>query len=263
MVVVAGLRLPSREIPVPFQPIGQVGPSAIQTAGLGSWLDAKSAARLQELEKEMWTKLQISPVLLAWTEQGLQRAFEKAFKVAATYFIESAVIIWRALGHNHDKLRRLSQASCQNIEKELFRYSGRLENETFIKVVAGVRAWGRVGEWIIIADEKKKIDERLVDYLFDSMVTSFIVLSFLAYLRGEIKRARKSNLKVLAEALWETAERGYEDAIHSKLHEIASETQFWYWSPRYQEGEVEADLDRQLGRMKRLKSVDDLIQDLR
>ena len=55
----------------------------------------------------------------------------------------------------------------------------------------------------------------------------------------------------------------HQDALEEKLYKGIDDEQFWYWNPKWQEGEVEADLDRHAGDVKHLASVEDLIRDLR
>ncbi|MBI2872748.1 MAG: hypothetical protein HYY00_06125 [Chloroflexi bacterium] len=240
-------------------------PSTVRAAGLAPWLESKTVKELQKIEEEMRAEIPFGPVLRARTDRGLERGLMRAMDVAISYYIQSGVILWRALKHDYSRLREISRASCRSIEEAFFQHANRLDRETFVNIVAAVRVWSKVSEWVITAEEKKEINERTppLDFLNYVVEATFLTACLLEYVTGKIRGARQYNLKLLADLLCQRAETKYEQAVESKWYAIAGETQHWFWSPAWQEGEVEADLDRHLGNVKRFDSAEDLIYSLR
>lgn len=101
-----------------------------------------------------------------------------------------------------------------------------------------------------------------MDYLMKAVIVTFLTSCFLTHTKGEIKGARTSNLRLLAQELADIVADVYQVAVQERLYENAGEEQYWYWSPHWQEGEVEADLDKNIGDVKRFASIEDLILDL-
>ena len=54
-----------------------------------------------------------------------------------------------------------------------------------------------------------------------------------------------------------------EDGILLRPQKVIDATQAWFWTPEWQAGEREADADRKKGRVKRFRSVEELVADLR
>lgn len=237
--------------------------SVIRLAGLEDHLDAQTIARLQHIENRLQEEVPVALILTARSERGLERAFLRAYEVAADYYIESGILIWRSLNHDYAKLLRLSQASGKVVEKLFFEHAYRLERATFIKAVAGLRVLARIGDLAILADEKTAPESRNapLEYLAQVTLATFVTWCLLKYIQGETRTARRLNLRALADFLLSVGSKAYQDALGANLY--PSETERTYWSPAWQEGEVEADLDKHLGAVKSFDSVDDLIRDLR
>lgn len=266
MVQAAVLRLPSIVPRLPFQVIEAfpAGFSAIHLAGLDYSLNDKTLAELRVIEWKLRNEVDIALILRARTQRGMEQAIIRAFKIASEYYIESGMIIWRALNDDYSRLLQLSRVSMEAVEKEFFRHSERLEREIFIKVVAGIRVFGKVGEWVILDEGGKELAKREppMDYLMKAVIVTFLTSCFLTLTKGDIKGVRASNLTLLAQELVDIVSDVYQVAVQRRLHESAGEEQYWYWSPHWQEGEVEADLDKNIGDVKRFASIEDLILDL-
>lgn len=239
--------------------------SVIRLVGLESQLDSESIEKLRKTEEGLKRDVDIERILLARTSRELLQAFRSGFAMAAGYYIESGVIVWRALHHDYLKLLQLSNASSEAIDNEFFRNPKRLKKDTFVDAVAGTRVVGKVGEWVIKSEMGKAIAERVppLDYLSNVVFVTFLTQCVLAQVTGEIEGARASNLRQLAKGLIDFARIAYNDAIQGRLHTSAQEEQHWYWSPDWQLGEVEADLDRCFKQTKHFESAEDLISDLR
>jgi hypothetical protein len=238
---------------------------ALKRAGVSEHLDDATLQHLKESEQELQRRLQISPILLARSEQRLSRAFQQAFRAAADYYVEASVLIWRALGHDHRKLLLLSQSTTRVIEEEFWRNRKKLTQRTFVKAVAAVRVLEKVGSWVIRADEVKAHEAQipLLSFMGYLVFATFLTHCLLAYITGEFKRARPHNLELLAEGMLEVAAREFQEAAAQKLPETVGDDQAWYWSPSWQEREVEADLDIRIGHVKRFTSVQALVRDVK
>lgn len=237
--------------------------SVVRLAGIEDHLDAQTIARLQQIENRLLNEVPVTPILTARSERSLERAFLRAYQVAVEYYVESGILIWRSLNHDYTKLLRLSQASGKVVEKLLFEHARRLERATFIRAVAGMRVLARVGDMVILAEEETALESRKapIDYLSQMTLATFVTWCLLKYIQGETKTARRLNLRALAELLLSVGNEAYQYALQANLY--ANETERTYWSPAWQQGEVEADLDRHLGAVKSFTSVDELIRDLR
>lgn len=256
---------------LPFQatmslPAVEAFPTSLPIAGLpglGEHLSDETIARLRDIERRLRAEVRIEPILRARTERGLEKAFTTAWERGIEYYIESGILIWRALGHDYTKLLQLSRVSGKAVDHLFFQNARRLERDTFIKAVAGVRVLGQVGEAIIQAEGKTAPDRQTmpVPYLSQVTLATFVTWCFLAYLQGDSSKARRANLRALAELILEISNETYKDAVQRSLYPTDAERS--YWSPAWQEGEVEADLDVRLGAVKSFGSVEDLLRDLR
>lgn len=231
--------------------------------GLGEHLSDETIAKLRDIEGLLRKEVRVEPILRARTERGLEKAFADAWEMAVGYYIKSGILIWRALGHDYTKLLHLSRVSGKAVDRLFFQNARRLERDTFIKVVAGLRVLGRVGEGITQAEGKTEPAKRTmpVGYLGQVTLATFVTWCFLAYFQSDVKKARRANLRALAQLLRDIGDAAYKDAVQQGLYLMDAERA--YWSPAWQEGEVEADLDVHLGGVKSFGSVEDLLRDLR
>lgn len=236
--------------------------SVVRLAGLEDHLDKETTAKLRDIEDQLLKEVRLAPMLRARTEDDLRRAFSHGFDVAVHYYVQSGIIIWRALNHDYTKLLRLSEVSSEAVEQQFFRYSELLDRDTLIKAVAGLRVLRKVGEGIILVEKEPPPDRQAlpVDYLSQIVVATFITWCFLSYLQEPIRQARRANLRLLAEGILSVANDAYREARQRKLY--ATETEATYWSPAWQEGEAEADLDIHHGAVKSFSSVEELLEDL-
>ncbi len=234
----------------------------VHLAGLEHHLNEETIAELQETERRLQDAVPIAPILGARTQKGFERAFIHAYEQAMAYYVTSGITIWRSLNHDYRKLLKLSQVSCKLIEGLFFQHVGRLERQTFIKSVVGLRVLRNIGERIILAEEKTPPDKQAppLSYLDQVAYATFVLWCLLSHLQGSVKKARRDILRMLADELFSAASKAYDEALKRHLYE--RETERNYWSPIWQEGEVEADLDKHLGDMKSFNSVEDLLKDL-
>jgi len=134
--------------------------SIVYLAGLEEHLDSETLARLKENEDKLRVHVNFGPILRARTLNGLEAALIRAFKAAAEYYVESGILIWRALNHDYTKLLRLSRISCDAIDHFFFEHARLFDRNSFIKAVAGIRILGKVGEWITLSETGKGPTER-------------------------------------------------------------------------------------------------------
>ena len=91
---------------------------------------------------------------------------------------------------------------------------------------------------------------------------TFLTWCLVAYLAGQAKRATKENNDGISEALKELTEEILAQTLKERLPLLVGETQKWFWTVEWQEGEAEADLDKHLNRVPRFDSAHDLMQGL-
>ncbi len=241
-------------------------PASLVAATLADQLDRATLIRLKAIEKELGRRAPLEPVLKARSGKDLLGAIETYFDVAADYYAESSIAIWRGLDHDYQKLLNLSINSAHTIEREFLDHPEKLKPATFVNAVAGIRVVSKVGEWIIRSEQHKEATEGelpVLEYLLSFMAATSFTSCLLSHVRGTVSDARPSNLAVLSKLLMQVAEDTYQVAIRDDLPRLAEEENSWYWSPRSQEGEVEADLDRQLGHVRRFDSAERLIRSLK
>jgi hypothetical protein len=238
--------------------------SVVYAAKLDKYLDSETVLKLQQIEDRLNEHVDFGPILRARTNRGLEKSLIRASKAVAEYYVESGVLIWRALDHDYGKLLRLSQASCSVIDELFFQNARRLERETFINAVAGIRIFEKVGEWVITSYEASDEPEQPppMDYLNHVMIATFFTSCLLAYVSGEVSSARRENIRKLAEAVFDLARESYEGALNVALPEKLGAVNAYYWSPDWQQEEVEAELDKRLGYVKSFASVENLLRDL-
>jgi hypothetical protein len=253
------------EIPIPL-PAVEAFPtnlSVIHLAGLDGNLDDQTTARLHELEKQLRASVDVAPILRMRTQRTFEEAFKREYRKAVSYYIESGILVWRALDYDYSRLLGLSQTSCATIDSLFFTHARKLERETFISSVTSLRALAKVGEWVILSEESDEISMPPLDYLDKAVLATFLTWCILAYLTEEVRNARRDNLKALSDSLLAIGDSAYQEAIKAGIHIRAKESHHWYWSPSWQEGEVEADLDKHVGDLETFASVEELVQDLR
>ena len=239
--------------------------SSIELAGLDQQLDQATKAKLRQLEDELRERVQLAPVLRARTKTSLNQAVEKAFKATAGYYMESAIIIWRALGHDYEKLTQLAERSSAELESFFFRKGELLKREDLVNALAGLRVLSKVGLRTILKERGQSPEARVppLDYLNLVMGATFITACLLAYLKGEVPKARRGNLRELAQTLLGLSGEAYQQAVQTGLFDIPPPETVWFWSPDWQVGEVEAELDRRKGEVARFASAEELLADLR
>lgn len=228
-------------------------------------LPADAAQRLAEIGGGLRSRVEFEAVLRARTTKEMKKALVESLGQAADYYVESAMVIWRALGHDYSRLLQFSRASSKAVEGELFQRYTRLERRTLVATLTGVRVMTKVGEWVLLSEEHTPPAERVppFDYLDHVLIATFLTACLMSHVQGEVETARPSNLEKIAKELLEISKIAYDQAVRDGLYPPADEPQLWYWSPSWQEGEVEADLDRRLARVKQFKSAEALVRDFR
>ena len=239
-------------------------PAVITSAASGE-LGADAIARLTEIERALADRVPAGPVLQAPSRKELERQLFNGFDTATDYYIESGIVVWRAVGHDYQKLLGLSANSGELVEREFFDRADAFSAPTFIKAVAAMRVVRRVGQWLLSAEPGGAYTEMASprDLLESFMAATFIATLLLAQVRGTVSGARPGNLKALAAHLMDAAADVYRGAVDGGCPQAAHEENPWYWSPDWQEGEVEADLDRRRGRVRRFSSAEHLIGSLK
>ena len=225
-------------------------------------LDSENTFGLRSLEDEFVRNVHVERFLRARGNKAFDQGFAQSYRAALDYYVESSAIIWRGLNHDYDKLMRLSRVSGEKLERVFFDHVSKLKPQTFIASVASLRVLAKVAEWVIIAEKDKNQDNPPVDYLSRIALVTFLTWCLVAYLTGQAKRATKENIDSISEAVKELTEEILAQALKERLSLLVGETQEWFWTVEWQEGEVEADLDKHLNRVQRFDSARDLIQGL-
>jgi hypothetical protein len=228
-------------------------------------LDERAANRLRQIEQELAEHAPTAPALRASSNEQLFSRAMDALMVAEDYYIESGTIIWRALDHDYQRLLNLSANSTEVVEREFLEHATHLKPLTFIDAVASLRVLAKVGEWVILSEKKKTDNKRElpVEFLLHFMMATFLTSCLLDHIRKTVRGAKPRNLRTLAKFLMEIACSAYRMALDQSLPQAVGEENHWYWSPNWQEGEAEADLDRLRGRIDRFGSAEHLIQSLK
>ena len=236
--------------------------SMVHMAGLENHLTGEAVTRLREIEDNLCNDVQFAPILRATTEGHLEAALPKAYELAIEYYVEAGIVIWRALGHDYKKLLSLTEASTQLVERIFFDHVKRLDRDVFATAVASLRVLREVGNRIALEEEKTLPEEQVppLQYLAQVINSTFLLSCLLAYLQGEVKYIRRANLKILSDELFSGAEKVYQEALQRKI--LRTDAEISFWDPNWQKGEVEADLDKQIGHVKSFDSVKDLLGDL-
>ncbi|MCI0440273.1 MAG: hypothetical protein L0177_14255, partial [Chloroflexi bacterium] len=133
--------------------------------GLEGELDEDTIERLKRLEGQLRRDAPIQKALNARNNDAFQNALAGSFRVAMGYYVESGVLVWRALGHDYDRLVRLSRKSSEALEKTFFQHTERLGDETFVQAVAGLRVLAKVAEWVVLAEKGRNEGVPPPDYL--------------------------------------------------------------------------------------------------
>ena len=224
--------------------------------------DSENTFGLRSLEDEFVRNVHVEKFLRARGNKAFDEGFTQCYRVALDYYVESSAIIWRGLNHDYYKLTRLSRVSGEKFERVFFDHVSKLKPQTFIASVASLRVPAKVAEWVIIAEKDKNQDNPPVDYLSRIALVTFLAWCLAAYLTGQAKRATKENIDSISEAVKELTEEILAQALKERLPLLVGETQKWFWTVEWQEGEAEADLDKHLNRVQRFDSAHDLIQGL-
>jgi hypothetical protein len=234
----------------------------LNLAGLDHDLDSENTFELRSLESEFVRNVHVERFLRARGNKAFEEGFTQSYGVALDYYVESSAIIWRGLDHDYDKLLRLSRVSSEKVERVFFDHVGKLKPQTFISSVASLRVLAEVAEWVIVAEKDKNQGNPPVDYLSKIALVTFLTWCLVAYLTDQAKRATKENIDSICEAVKVLAEEILQQALKERLPRLVGETQEWFWNVEWQEGEVEADLDKHFNRVDRFDSADNLIQGL-
>jgi hypothetical protein len=234
--------------------------SMIHAAGLGEFLSDETVRKLKHIESDLQENVSVSAVLQAPTDGELLSRFQEALASAAGYYIQSGVAVWQDLGLDYAKLVELTRVSCRLIEGQFFEHRKRLSRPIFVISVASLRVMREVGRLVTEEQEDTSPGNPPMDYLEHAIFSTFIIWCLLVYLRGNVKGVRRNNVKELAEALFSTSREAYREAAERGL--FKSEAKASFWSPDWQKGEVEADLDERDGEVKSFSSAEDLIEDL-
>jgi hypothetical protein len=231
-------------------------------AGLAKYLSEEAVVKLEEIEHNFSNNIEIAPILQAPNEDDLKTALNRGYGVAIEYYVEAGIIIWRALEHDYLKLLSLTETSTELIEKTFFIHVKRLDPDVFTMVVAALRVLREVGNRITREQEKAPPEDQAppMKYLVQVIFSTLLLSCFLAYLHGDVKKARRDNLKILADELFSGVVEVFHEAQERNLFRNEADESFW--NPNWQKGEVEADLDKQLGRVTTYDSVEDLLRAL-
>ncbi len=234
--------------------------SMIHAAGLGEYLSDQTVQKLRHIEGDLQQNVQVSGVLQAPSEQEMVSRFDDALTLATTYYVQSGIAIWQDLKLDYTKLMNLTRVSCGLIEDQLFRNRRKLGRSSLVVTVAGVRVLREVGRLHTEAQEHAPPGNPPLGYLAYAVYSTFALWCLLVYLQENIENVRRSNVTKLVEFLFLVAKEAYRDALEQGLFE--SEARAEFWSPDWQKGEVEADLDERDRRVKTFNSVKELIKDL-
>ena len=236
--------------------------SVLNLAGLEDELDKRSTKRLSALEKQFQNDVHIDRALRARKNEAFQEHLLQSYRTAMSYYIESSIIVWRALNHDYDRLLTLSRRASGAQEKAFFLKLEMLGREPFIDSVSGLRVLAKVAEWVILAEKSKNVGIPPLDYLSKISLATFLTWAVLAYITGQVKRPIKANVEEITKAIRYLADEIYQDAIKKRLPILVGEEQEWYWSVEWQEGSVEAELDKLSGNVEPFSSANSLIRDL-
>jgi hypothetical protein len=255
--------LPSAvHLPLPAVEAFPTSLSVIHLTGIDGDLGKEVTGRLREIEQLLHSEIDVGLILRAQTDASMEDAFTQAYRTAVPYYVESGILVWRALNHDYAQLLRLSQRSSLAIDDFFFEHARKLERDTLVTAVAGLRVLSRVGEWVVLSEKEIHTDAPPLDYLDRVVLATFLTWCLLAHMTGQVVRARKANLKAVAETIMAVGAAAYQDALRSELYKSAEESQPWFWNPAWQIGEAEADRDNRLGDVKSSETVDELIRDL-
>jgi hypothetical protein len=233
----------------------------IHAAGLGEFLSDETIQKLKHIENDLKENVDVTNILQAENDEKLVSKFREALTSAAGYYIQSGIAVWKDLGLDYTKLINLTRVSCQLIEEEFFNNRKRLSRPSFINTISSIRVFREVGKLITEEQEDLPPGEPPLAYLEEAITSTFILWCLLSYIRGNTKGVRKNNVKELARALFSSSQQAYREATERGLFKTEAIAAFW--SPDWQKGEVEADLDERDGEVKSFSSVEELIEDLR
>lgn len=236
--------------------------SALNIAGLQHELDKASTKRLRALEKNFQNDVHVEHALRARNVEAFQENLLQSYKIAIIYYVESSIVVWRALNHDYDRLLRLSRIASNTLEEAFFLNFDKLGREPFLECVSGLRVLAKVAEWVILAEKSKNLNVPPIDYLSKISFVTFLTWTVLAYITGQVKRPIKANVEEVTKAIRHLADDIYRDAIDRGLPEMVGEEQEWFWSVEWQEGAIEAELDKQSADVKSFNSAEGLIRDL-
>lgn len=186
----------------------------------------------------------------------------QSYRRAIIYYVESSIVVWRALDHDYDRLLSLSQIASSTLEKAFFLNFDKLGRDTFLQSVTGLRVLAKVAEWVILAEKSKNSSVPPIDYLSKISFVTFLTWAVLAYITGQVKRPIRANVEEITKAIRYLANEIYQDAIDKGLPEVVGEEQEWFWSVEWQEGAIEAELEKQSGDVESFRSAESLIRDL-
>ena len=261
-MITAAATLPALGFRLPAIESFSTSLSFLILAGFDDELDSQITSALRSLEGEFVSSVRVEKFLRARGNKAIEEAFAQSYGVALGYYVESSAIIWRGLNHDYDKLLRLSRTSSERLERVFFDHANKLKPQTFIAVVTSLRVLAKVAEWVIIAEKDKSPSGPPMDYLSKIALVTFLTWCLVAYITGQTTRARKDNIDGITDAVKDFTEEILGQALKERLPWLVGEMQEWYWNFEWQEGEVEADLDKHQDRVETFKSADALIQNL-
>ena len=236
--------------------------SVLNLSGLEDELDKASTERLRTLEKQFHNDVHIEYALRARKTESFQEYLLQSYRRAVSYYVESSIIVWRALNHDYDRLLSLSHIASSTLEKAFFLNSENLRRDPFIESVTGLRVLAKVAEWVILAEKSKSAGVPPIDYLSKISLVTFLTWAVLAYITGQVKRPIRANVEEITKAIRYLADEIYHDAIAKGLPEMVGEEQEWFWCVEWQGGAVEAELDKLSGDVESFSSAEGLIRDL-
>lgn len=236
--------------------------SVLNIASLEHELDKTSTGRLRALEKDFLNDVHVEHALRARNVKAFQEYLLQSYRRAIIYYVESSIVVWRALNHDYDRLLRLSQIASSTLETAFFLNFEKLGRQPFLDTVSGLRVLARVAEWVILGEKSKNAGVLPIDYLSKISLVTFLTWAVLAYITGQVKRPVKANVEEITGAIRFIADQIYRDAIAKGLPEMVGEEQEWFWNVEWQEGAIEAELEKRSGDVKSFSSAESLIRDL-
>ncbi len=164
----------------------------------------------------------------------------------------------KATNNDFEKLQALSDSCSEAMTALFLKNSALLPRPTFVKATAALRVLNKIEE-----RERNRASSAQPYFAHPEILLYFAMLSSVltAFREGRTTPSASPSLRILVNGLFGLAQERFQDAVTRGLLKTEAEADFW--SPRWQKGEVEAEIDESLGHVKHFTSVGSLINDLR